>query len=432
MPHQKLADHVLSIAKSSSAECQVEISKSFVKELSIEASKINLLRTNHDQSVSVKIYRDQKFAAGSGNQFSLDAVSAATKTALASAEAAPQDVAHVIVENQGVESFDAGISEANDQWAIERFQSLLKTIKSRFPKLILENSIISYKQKEVLLASTQGTRLLSRQGTYDGFLMFTTKDGGKSSSFNYMGFVLGKPELQNANFDLMDFGGLEMLLKQSTEQTDVKKIPAKFEGDVIVTPHCIDSLLHPLLEHLGTESLLTKTSLFQDKLGQKVVSEKFSLTANPILASNNHLSFWTSDGIKAQNESIFSAGVLDRYLLGQYGSQKLNQKVSRSGGYCLAQKCGDVALDKMISSVHQGVLMSRISAGSPASNGDFSGVAKNSYYIEKGKILYPLGETMISGNLLTMFNNIKDVSQESLFFGAERFPWTRFGGMVVS
>ena len=30
------------------------------------------------------------------------------------------------------------------------------------------------------------------------------------------------------------------------------------------------------------------------------------------------------------------------------------------------------------------------------------------------------------------FNNIKDVSQESLFFGAERFPWTRFGGMVVS
>lgn len=432
MPHQKLADHFLSICKKAGAECQVEISKTFVKELSIEANQINLLRTNHDQSIGLKVYKDNKYSASSGNQFSLESAEEMTKSSLVSAEASLPDAAHVLVSDQGQELFENGLSDPHDQWAIERFEKLLVVIKQRFPKLILENSMIRFNKKETLLSSSKGTRLMSRQGYYDGMLMFTTKDVGKSSSFNYMEFVLGNSDVHNPDFDLLNFGGIERLLKQSTEQTNVKKVPSKFEGDVIVTPHCIKSLLGPMLQHLGTEALLSKTSLFQDKLGQRVISDKFSLSANPIHADHSIKTYWTSDGFKSQNETIFSKGVLDRYLLGQYGSQKLKQNVSYSTGLHLVQESGNVTLDKMISSVSKGVMLCRISAGRPASNGDFSGVAKNSYYIENGKIAYPLGETMISGNLLKMFSNIKDVSKESIFFGYESYPWTRFGEMVIS
>ena len=41
----------------------------------------------------------------------------------------------------------------------------------------------------------------------------------------------------------------------------------------------------------------------------------------------------------------------------------------------------------------------QFSGARPAENGDFSGVAKNSYYIEKGKVQFPVSETMVSGNL---------------------------------
>ena len=86
----------------------------------------------------------------------------------------------------------------------------------------------------------------------------------------------------------------------------------------------------------------------------------------------------------------------------------------------------------MISSIDRGILLSRFSGGSPSDNGDFSGVAKNSYYIEKGKIKYPISETMISGNICQMLHNIKDVSKETINFGSSIYPWIQFSGITIS
>ena len=54
-------------------------------------------------------------------------------------------------------------------------------------------------------------------------------------------------------------------------------------------------------------------------------------------------------------------------------------------------------LDDMVADVEKGVLITRFSGGRPSDNGDFSGVAKNSYYIEDGEVKFPLSETMVSG-----------------------------------
>jgi PmbA protein len=93
---------------------------------------------------------------------------------------------------------------------------------------------------------------------------------------------------------------------------------------------------------------------------------------------------------------------------------------------------GKTALDDIIKSVQQGVLLSRFSGGSPSDNGDFSGVAKNSFYLKDGEIQYPISETMVSGNIVDMFNNIENISKDTVNFGDEIFPWIHFGGITVS
>ena len=80
----------------------------------------------------------------------------------------------------------------------------------------------------------------------------------------------------------------------------------------------------------------------------------------------------------------------------------------------------------------QGVLLSRFSGGYPASNGDFSGVAKNSYYIENGEIKYPITETMVSGNVREMFESLDEVSCDRIDFGSGILPWISFKGITVS
>jgi PmbA protein len=93
---------------------------------------------------------------------------------------------------------------------------------------------------------------------------------------------------------------------------------------------------------------------------------------------------------------------------------------------------GKTGLDDIVKSVRQGVLLSRFSGGSPSDNGDFSGVAKNSFYIKDGEIQYPISETMVSGNIVDMFHNIKNISKDIVNFGDEIFPWIHFGGITVS
>ena len=95
-------------------------------------------------------------------------------------------------------------------------------------------------------------------------------------------------------------------------------------------------------------------------------------------------------------------------------------------------KAGSVSYEDMIKSIDKGLLVCRLSGGSPASNGDFSAVAKNSFLIENGKITKPVLETMISGNLDNMLKNVVEISKEVTEDGSCVFPWVTFDGVTVS
>ena len=86
----------------------------------------------------------------------------------------------------------------------------------------------------------------------------------------------------------------------------------------------------------------------------------------------------------------------------------------------------------MIKDIDKGIILCRFSGGSPSDNGDFSGVAKNSFYIENGEIKFPITETMISGNIAEMFMNIIDISNDNIDFGYNILPWISFDGITIS
>ena len=93
---------------------------------------------------------------------------------------------------------------------------------------------------------------------------------------------------------------------------------------------------------------------------------------------------------------------------------------------------GKKSYDDIVKNIKRGVLLERFSGGRPSADGEFSGVAKNSYYIENGEIKYPISETMISGNIQKMFKNIGEISSNRIDFGYCIFPWISFKGITVS
>lgn len=409
----------------------VQVSLSTAKEFNVEAGKMTLLRTTFDQGLVMKSLLDQKQASASSNQFSFDAIQTLAEESVSSAKATPADEAFGFAPSEGKKSFRSGDMEANDEWMYSQLNQLMNDTKAKFPKTILEGAVIKFVKNEAVLATSEGTLLDQTQGYYEGFVMFTSKDGKQSSSFNYTGFQMSSKDIASRR-TLMQTSGLEELIRQSSEQIHVKKIPGKFQGDIVITPHCMEGMSGEWLRYMSSGALLKKNSFLQDKIGQKVASDLWTMKASPRSEHFASQSFWNGDGYTTENETLFEKGVLKKHLLSHYAAKKLGGNISRSGGQYLQLAPGQTSTADLIGGVKEGLLLARFSGGNPAENGDFSGVAKNSYYIKDGKIQYPVNETMISGNLARMLTDLQGVSKETINMGYAEFPTTRFSGITVS
>ena len=258
--------------------------------------------------------------------------------------------------------------------------------------------------------------------------MFFSKKDKKTSSFNYT--IITAQDLEK---EIHELGSLSILMKESVEHLEPQSIETKkFTGDIIVTPDCMTSLIYILAAHLQNYYMISGISKFAGKLNEKVLDEKFTLKTEPdsdILAGKK---YFGKDGLIYNNDYIFKNGVLNNYLLDLYGSKKTNLKTGPSNGNYFIVENGDKPLSEMIKGIDKGIILCRFSGGNPAPNGDFSGIAKNSYYVENGEIKYPIKETMVSGNLFNMFENIKDISKEFINSGFSSFPYIKFSDVVIS
>jgi PmbA protein len=93
---------------------------------------------------------------------------------------------------------------------------------------------------------------------------------------------------------------------------------------------------------------------------------------------------------------------------------------------------GTTALEDIIKNTKKGLLVSRYSGGAAGTGGEFSGVAKNSFLIEDGKVGPAVSETMISGNLAGMLKHIAGISRETVEDGNCSLPWLAVNGITIS
>ena len=286
---------------------------------------------------------------------------------------------------------------------------------------------MDFNHSKSFFQNTNGVDFEIREGMYGFSPMFLSKDGKDTSSFNGTGFSALKVEKP-----LHEYGSIDTLLKQSVEQLHTQNIKDKFVGNMVVTPDCIGDFLGFITSDISDGKMISGNSLYSEKLNEQITHPKLTFHSRPVSQEIADGYFITSDGYVAENSTIVDKGILKTHLLGIYGAKKLskNRAVNDGGAYIV--DVGNKPHAEMIKNIDQGVLLARFSGGSPANNGDFSGVAKNSYYIKNGEIKHPLTETMVSGNIREMFENLDEISSDRIDFGSGILPWISFKGITDS
>ncbi|QOR35544.1 TldD/PmbA family protein [Clostridium sp. 'deep sea'] len=410
------------------AESQVFLKTHTRYELISEMSEICLLKSNYSNILDITVIKDHKKASIITNKLTNELINKDLDKVILMAESSQQDLDYRVSPKQKNKAFSKGVKEPDFENMLAVLQKFIVDIRNYYPKISLKNATVTFNQYNSKYLNSNDTYFESYKAYYSFIIDFIAKDEDKISNFSYTSAsFLELPE------DILNFGNIKFQIENTIKQLNPQTVEGKFEGDVIITPDCIEDFVYMLVDiGLKGSVIYSKASMMLEKLNKPVANEKFSLYSNPLASEISEGFFITDDGYCAKDLTIIKNGVLKSFLLDDYSAKKANMLRSGNNGSCYIVESGNTHLTDMIKNVKKGLYITSLSHGRPALNGDFSGVAKNSFYIENGTLKNAVNETMIFANIYEMLNNISEISIENVNFGKHIYPWITFKHIIIS
>jgi len=170
-------------------------------------------------------------------------------------------------------------------------------------------------------------------------------------------------------------------------------------------------IFHEACGHLlETTSVAKKASVFHDQMGEMIASPIVNAVDDGTMANEWGSINIDDEGMPTQRTQLIKDGQLTNFLVDRIGAQQTGFARSGSGRresykYAPASRMrntfiepGDAKMDDMIASIDKGIYASHMGGGSvQPGTGEFNFAVTEGYYIENGKIQYPVkAATLIS------------------------------------
>lgn len=406
---------------------QVFVTESETREFNAESGEFTLFRTLFDQDINIIAYKNQKKGSYYTNKLDEASVNSAVDMAMTSMESGEVDEAYDIAPDQGNIEAHKGVYEPDVDLLFTRTKELVDDIKTNHPKIVIQQLVVNHSRRHMVFANTNGTFCDEYIGSYLVTIGIAGHEGDTTTLLVYTGV-----KLDNLDKPFMEVGDIKAKIKVAEEQIEMKPMEGKFTGTMVLTPGCLGSFMYYTAGLINGGVILDRTSIWLDKIGKQVADSRVSIKLDPHddrIVCGETLTF---DGFKAEAYDLIKEGKLQNFIINQYIAKKTGYAMSKNDGFDVIVESGEKSIEDIIRNIKQGILVGEFSGGQPGTNGDFSGVAKNSYLIENGKITGPVSEAMINGNIAAMFMNLVDISKESVCDGTSVLPYMAFDGIVVS
>ncbi len=287
------------------------------------------------------------------------------------------------------------------------FLKSIDKICRKEPKVKQVSASLSGAYSEVLISSTDGVytkdyRPMVRVNVsviveHNGRVEHASSGGGGRYDYRYF----------------IDHSLAEVYAKEAIRQAlvclEAKGAPAG-NMPVILGPGWPGVLLHEAIGHgLEGDFNRKKTSVFTDRIGEQVASEKCTIVDNGTLANRRGSLTIDDEGTPTQNTTLIENGILKGYLFDKLNARLMGMEPTgnarresyahipmprMTNTYMLAGKDN---LEDMITSVDQGIYAVNFDGGQvDITSGKFVFSANEAYLIKNGKIQYPVkGATLI-------------------------------------
>lgn len=202
------------------------------------------------------------------------------------------------------------------------------------------------------------------------------------------------------------------------------------------------SLLGAFLSGINGASIARKASFLQERMGQQVFADTVNIIEDPLIVGGPRSRPFDAEGLAPQRRALIENGLLTGWVLDLRSARQLGltptgnatRGVSSPPGPGTSNvwlEAGAQSPEDMIAEIKDGFyLTSFLGHGLNLVTGDFSRGAAG-FWIENGRLAYPVSEVTIAGNLADMFKQLRPASDLKRRFGMDT-PTVRVDGMTVA
>ena len=184
-------------------------------------------------------------------------------------------------------------------------------------------------------------------------------------------------------------------------------------------------LLGSFVQAISGGALYRKSTFLLDSLGKQVLPKHIDIMEDPFIKRGKGSSPFDDEGVKVKARQVVEAGRIQGYFLGSYSARKLGMKTTGNAGgshnlslTSRLTRAGD-SLNAMLEKLGTGLFVTELmGSGVNYVTGDYSRGASG-FWVEKGRIAFPVQEITIAGNMKAMLKGIQAVGADSYNYGSK-------------
>lgn len=211
---------------------------------------------------------------------------------------------------------------------------------------------------------------------------------------------------------------------------------------VIYDRRVASSLLGHLSQAINGAAIARGTGFLKDRMGQQIFAKTVSVIDDPLRVRGLASRPFDGEGLASTTRAMIEDGVLMGWFLDLRAARQLKLTPTGQGSRGLSSPpgpspsnlhmvAGTTTPDEMIGSIKQGLFITELIGNSVNMvTGDYSRGASG-YWIENGKLAYPVSEITIAGNLIAMFKTLEPANDLE-FKSSTNAPTIFIDGLTIA
>jgi len=436
-----LLHDLLRAAKSAGADAADAL---FVENVSASVSyrlgKLEEVERSESSDLGLRVFVGQKIAFVSSSDFSREGVAALPERAVAMAKLAPEDKFACLAPRERLaRSFPALDTEDPIEppadTLVERARSVEGAAMAVKGITNSEGGGASYSRSAIALATSEG--FFGRYaGTHHSIGVAVLAGEGTAMERDY-------DQVSARHAD--DLEAPEAVGRRAGERTVARLGPRKIKSQavpVVFDPRESAGLLSHLTGAISGSAIARGVSFLKDCLGKEIFAPSITVVDDPHRVRGLRSKPFDGEGVANARMAVVENGVLKTWLLDcasakQLGLQTTGHAARGTGGPPHPTSTnfhmlpGALSPEELMADIVEGFYVTELMGmGVNSVTGDYSRGATG-FWIEKGKIAYPVSEVTIAGNLKEMYRALTPASDLVFRYGTNA-PTCRIEGMTVA